>query len=293
MNKIILTNQTVDGIPLQAAYLPAQGLNMVSFKRGDLEVIDPSTEALFQERYAGLGALIGPHFHHRKTEILPVIKDESLFPHLSRIKAKGIKEPFSHGIARYAPWNVECTENTLHGVLTGSDLWNGVPLSELEGQNFKLLYTARLLPDGLHIEYSVVSDFDSLVGLHYYYHLPEGTGCVVSKVQNTYREKGEVKKIPAHWKQEQELKFFLDQEADYTFSPAPNPRIAAIELHTSTHVLKTAYESPSEENCWQLYHPLGASYACIEPLSARDPHHPNLTVSSLAIHLSIYPNASN
>ena len=32
----------------------------------DIEVIDQKTEPLYVERMAGLGALIGPHFHHRQ-----------------------------------------------------------------------------------------------------------------------------------------------------------------------------------------------------------------------------------
>lgn len=43
----------------------------------------------------------------------------------------------------------------------------------------------------------------------------------------------------------------------------------------------------SEENCWQLYHPEGASFVCIEPISSQDPRHPNLSVSAISIRLAI------
>src|SRR5690349_11544962 len=113
MEPIILENTTHDGSPLQATFLPDKGMNLVSYKKGGVEVIDPSTKSLFEERYAGLGALIGPHFHRRRTDALPKIPDESLFPHIARVKAKGVHDPFSHGIARYAPWKAEKKNNTV------------------------------------------------------------------------------------------------------------------------------------------------------------------------------------
>src|ERR1700722_3225097 len=135
---ILLKNQSEKGELLEAAFLPGRGMNMISFKKGNIEVIDQSTWDLFEERSAGLGALIGPHFHHRNPSILPKIQDESLFPHIARLKEKGIQEPFSHGIARYAPWNAHLTDNKIVAKLKGADTWKGVTLSSLEGQNFAM-----------------------------------------------------------------------------------------------------------------------------------------------------------
>jgi galactose mutarotase-like enzyme len=267
------------------------GMNMISFKNGPIEVIDQSTKTLFDERYAGLGALIGPHFHRRKKEILPAIGDESLFPHIARVKAKGTADPFSHGIGRYAPWKYEATPTSIKGILTGKDTWNGVPLANLEGQQFTMRYEAVLSPSGLNIALSVVSDTDSLVGIHYYYHLPEGKGKVISAVQPHYIDQNESKPIPSAWSIDNQniLTFDLDQEADFTFHPYPHPRQGKIALETTSYRLDTTYTCASQENAWQLYHPKGASYVCIEPVSAQDPRHPNLTVSSLNIHLTITP----
>src|SRR5262249_36353923 len=183
MEPIVLKNKSSKGEPLEATFLLDKGMNMVSYKKGNTEVIDQSTRTLFEERYAGLGALIGPHFHHRNPAVIPPIKDESLFPHIARIKAKGVNEPFSHGIGRYAPWNAKATQTKLNAILTGKDQWNGVPLSALEGQNFTMRFQAELLPDGLHLDLSVVSDSDSLIGIHYYYSLPKGKGKIISQVQ--------------------------------------------------------------------------------------------------------------
>jgi hypothetical protein len=289
MGEVVLKSQTAQGIPLQATFFPEKGMNLLSYRRGSIEVIDQSTRGLFEERYAGLGALIGPHFHHRQAAVLPTIKDESLFPHIARVKAKGIQEPFSHGIARYAPWTAQVTENAIQGRLTGKDLWNGVALAALEGQNFTLEFKAKLTPEGLQIDYAVVSDTDSVVGLHYYYHLPEGRGKVIASVQNRVRKEGAVQPIPSTWNfdDQQVLRLDLNEGVDDSFFPFPHPCEGKIALETETYRLSVRYIAPSQENCWQLYHPAGASFVCIEPLSAKDPRHPNLTVSRLQVHLNI------
>lgn len=289
MSAIVLEHQTPQGERLQATFLPEKGMNLVSYKKGDLEVIDQSTQNLFEERYAGLGALIGPHFHRRRAEILPQIKDEHLFPHIARVKAKGIQDPFSHGISRYAPWKAEATSMSVKAQLSGKDTWNGISLSALEGQNFNMSLEAHLRENGLFLQLSIVSDTDSLVGIHYYYALPQGKGRVTSEVQNQVRIQGELKPIPADWHldSQQRLTFDLDQEADFTFRPYPNPLKGHILLETEQYHLSTRYTCACEENCWQLYHPKNASFVCIEPISAQDPRHPNLTVSSLNIHIEI------
>ncbi|MGK5594794.1 MAG: hypothetical protein ACSNEK_05480 [Parachlamydiaceae bacterium] len=285
---IVLKNKTSRDELLEATFLPEKGMNMVSYKRGGVEVIDQSTYNLFEERFSGLGPLIGPHFHRRQPSSLPVIKNESLFPHIARVRAKGIVDPFSHGIARYAPWRVEATEHVLKGELSGKDLWNGVPLAELEGQNFKMDFQAELLPDGLKLYLAIVSDTNSLVGLHYFYRLPNGKGEVKATVKDTYLDQSEKKAIPPEWLLEpKQMNFSLDQGADFTFFPHPNPLRGEILLKTSEYQLKTVYECPCQENAWQLYHPLGASFVCIEPVSAQVPRHPILTVSSLNIQLTI------
>lgn len=288
MDPIILKAQSEDGKLLQATYLPDKGMNLISFKKGDLEIIDQSTKNLFEERFAGLGALIGPHFHRRNPNVLPKIQDESLFPHIARVKQKGVLDPFSHGIGRYAPWKATFTENKVEAILSGKDLWEGVPISNLEGQNFTMRYTGELKPTGLEIELSVVSDTDSIVGIHYYYHLPKGKGKVKASVADSYIENNQRKKIPESLNFKNNfLEFNLDNEADYTFYPFPNPREGEIILDAEDYQLRTTYKCISQENAWQLYHPKGASFVCIEPLSSQDPRHPNLTVSSLWIQLTI------
>ncbi len=274
---------------LEATLLPGMGMNMASYRRGDIEVIDQSTRGLFEERYAGLGALIGPHFHRRPEAIIPPIKDDSLFPHVQRVKANGVKEPFSHGIARYAPWaTVESNETSVKAQLKGSDEWNGVALRDLEGQDFTIDFQATLSPKGLNLRLNVRSDTDSLMGIHYYYRLPKGDARVESEVLPTYCDQGQFKEIPADWSyQSQKLTFPLNEAADYGFRPARNPLAGAIQLHTSEYTLSTHYQCTNAENSWQLYHPEGASFVCIEPMSALNPRKPRLSVSGLEIDLAI------
>lgn len=289
MTAILLEHQTQQGELLQAAFLPDKGMNLISFKKGDLEIIDQSTKNLFEERFAGLGALIGPHFHRRKPETIPPIQNEELFPHIARVKSKGVLEPFSHGIARYAPWKAEAETSHVKAKISGKDQWNGVALASLEGQNFQMELEAHLRENGLFIHLSVVSDTASLVGLHYYYALPGGKGRVISEVQNQVAIEGALAPIPSDWQfdSQQRLTFDLKKEADFTFRPYPNPLKGNILLETEEYQLRTRYECACAENCWQLYHPKEASFVCIEPISAQDPRHPNLSVSSLIIHLEI------
>lgn len=289
MKTIVLKNQTTEGETLQATFAPEKGLNLISFKKGSTEVIEQTTWNLFDERYAGLGALIGPHFHRRRQESLPKIKDETLFPHIATIKAKGVQDPFSHGIARYAPWTVEATSTSLKGILSGKDTWNDIPLSSLESQNFKMEFKADLQPSGLLLNLSIVSDTDSLVGIHYYYALPGSRGRLITHVQDHVRIQGKQQSIPSEWAldNQNKLVFDLSQEADFTFRPYPNPLQGDILLETDRYALRTRYTCACEENCWQLYHPANAPFVCIEPISSQDPRHPHLSISELQIHLEI------
>ncbi len=289
MEPIVLKNKTPEGETLEATYLPQQGLSLVSYQKNGVEVMDQATRQDFEERSEGVGVMIGPHFHRRKPETIPPLEDESLFPHIAKVKEHGGTDPFSHGVGRYAPWEVEVTETSVKGTLSGADTWHGVPLSSIEGQNFKMTYNAELTPEGLAIEMSVVSDRDSVVGIHYFYQLPNGKGRIVSQIQDHYIANNETQSIPSDWDFDDQntLIYPLDRDTDFTFHPFPNPREGKIVLETDEFNLETTYRCASQENAWQVWHPKGASFVCIEPISAQDPRHPNLTVSSISINLKI------
>jgi hypothetical protein len=285
-----LTCPLPDGASYEATFLPGAGMNLASFRRSNVEVIDPATRSGFENRFSGLGPLIGPHFHRRNPAIIPKLKDPSLFPHVAFCEKEGISDPFSHGIARYAPWNYEMRGQKIKARLSGQDKWKGVSLSEIEGQNFQMEMEAYLDEEGLHLQLSVVSDTDSLVGIHYYYRLPEEKSHIRSEVKNTYLIEGIEKPLPEKWLSgKNTLDITLQEGIDCTFHPFSGLK-GEISLVTSEFTLLTRYSSDSEENSWQLYHPKGASFVCIEPLSSKDPKHPNLTASSLNILLSQLQN---
>lgn len=268
METLVLTHISEDNVRTQATFLPEHGMNLISYKKGDVEIIDQTTKKGFDERSAGLGPLIGPHFHRRRPELLPKLDKE--FPQSAFCKEHGIADIFSHGVSRYVPWKFERSGDTgFKARISGKDTWYEVPLSTIEGQNFQMTMEAELNSHGLNIKLSVVSDTDSVVGIHYFYRLPEGKGFIKANTK------------------EAELSISLGEAIDSTFHPSPDPDKGIIRLETEEYTLKTEYNCISEENSWQLYHPENASFVCIEPISAQDPRHPNLSVSSLSICLKI------
>jgi hypothetical protein len=275
---------------MSAMFAPDRGMNLLSYKKDKIEVIDQATRPLFLERYAGLGPLIGPHFHHRNENIIPPIRNEELFPHIAKVRSLGIKEPFSHGIGRYAPWKVELqTEDAISAILNGSDSLHGNKLSDLEGQDFQMRYQAKMKKTGLEILLSVKSDTESVVGLHTYYALPLGKGVITARVQNKYVDKSEFKSIPSTWNfgEDHTLLYNLERETDFGFHPYPDPLHGVIHLQCESYAVHIEYSCENQENSFQVWHHAGGSFVCIEPMSAKDPRKPKLTVSGLKILIRI------
>jgi len=279
MEKVILKNSKVE-----AVFSPLQGMNLTGFAKNNIAIIDPKTEPLFEERFAGLGSLIGPHFYHRAQ--IPSVPFEERFPHIAKVKAKGTQEPFSHGIARYAPWKAEVSKNSLKASLCGSDLWNGSSLASLEGFDFEMCFSAEVLPNGIALDYSVRSDKPSVIGLHYYYALPASGGTVKAHVENSYRVQDSWKAIPASFlDSEGNLLFDAKQEADFGFIPKAKDGFFEVLYENALYILKIRFQTESEEASFQIYRPKNASYICIEPLSAKDPKKPILRVGRLKVLL--------
>lgn len=283
--------QTLQSGDLEAVFDPKRGMNLLSLRRGVIEAIDQSTISLFEERYAGLGALIGPHFHHRKQ--IPDVPHPERFPHIERLKQKGAKEFFSHGIGRYAPWTVtKQTKDSLHAILRGEDEWNGVLLKELEGQDFTMRLHADLKVDGLTLRLSVVSESASVVGFHTYYGLSGREGQLLTRVQPSFCDQGTWKPIPQEWgfDEDHNLKTHIQDPWDYGFRPFPDPLSSHIQLITPSHILHIDSHCSNEEHSFQIWHPENASFVCIEPLSAKDPRNPILTVSEVQVRINPTPH---
>ena len=271
MKKIVIKRIQEDKTLMQAVFLPEQGMNLSSLKFGDVEYIDQSTKPLFLEKFGGLGPLIGPHFYHRKNPV--PLEHPEYFPHTAKIYPLGLNEPFSHGIGRYVAWNYSYSDLTLEGHLSGMDAHKGVSLASLEGFDFQMDFKAHATSTGLEIDYKVSSETSpTIAGLHYYLALENNSGIVHMNVSNTYNDMGTTKPIPKRWlDQERQLAFPLSEESDYTFLPNKADFSGMALLKSNQRQLKIEYQTASQENAFQLYHPKGASFVCIEPLTAKNP----------------------
>ena len=249
----------------EAHFDTEKGMNFVSFKKGDIQAIDQSTRPLFEERAAGLGAMIGPHFHHRK--ILPP-------------SCNG-KEPYSHGIGRYVPWEVlESSDSSIKAALHGDMQFKGQSLKEIEGFDFKMTYNVRMREEGMEIELSVVAQTEAVIGLHTYYAL-NGGGCVKAHIADRYNDGGVFKPLPPEWSQD--FVYELDKDTDYGFLSDPGD----VMLETRTHKVHVQYFCDNAEAAWQVWHPKEASFACVEPIAAQNPRKPKLSVNSIRIFISL------
>ncbi|MCH9632795.1 MAG: hypothetical protein S4CHLAM6_11370 [Chlamydiae bacterium] len=279
-----------NGKKLKAVFNPQVGMNLMSYSLGSVEVMDQNTMPAFKERMAGMGALIGPHFHHRKDKDIPSLSIDDLFSFIPSLVKKGQKEPFSHGIARYVPWKYEGGKDFINAKLSGKDTYKGYKISELEGQDFELSFKAKLKPNGLFIDYSISAQNPSVIGLHYYYRLDNKLGNVSSQVDSKYHHPQGWRPIPNDWfESSRVLNFELrpDVEADFGFRPVNEAQHSQVQLKTSSHQVKIYYQSNSKENSWQLYHPKDATYVCLEPVSSANPREASEASSNLKIQIEI------
>jgi hypothetical protein len=272
-----------------ATFAPDKGMNLLSLKKAGYELIDPSTRTLFEKRFAGLGALIGPHFHYRHEDAQPKLDNEALFPHIEVSRQMGAKDPFSHGIGRYAPWQIRLsTQDKIGAELRGEDRWQGVPLKDIEGQDFYMSYEALLTSSGLYIDLSVQSVHPSIVGLHTYYALQDKKGRITARVQDSYTDQGVFKPIPSTWNYANHLlQVDLPALQDYGFLPYPDLKQGAVSLETGDKKVKVQFFSDTEELSWQLWQPKEASFVCIEPLSAKNPRKCSANNSKIKILISV------
>lgn len=274
MKEVILQRILSNGSSLKATFLPEQGMNLASYKKNDTEVIDQSTRGMFEQRMSGLGPIIGPHFYHRKENEIPFVPDETMFPHIARTKKANNLEPFSHGIGRYVKWNWNASGTTIEGHLSGLDTHQGVTLAALEGFDFQMKFKAQLAEEGLKIDMQVESEsHPTIAGLHYYYRLEDAKGSVKIHCQDKYNDMGTWKEIPKQWQEDDSnhLRFDLMQESDYGFRPLSDNFSGDALLTTRSHQLRVHYETASDENAFQLYHPKNSSFVCIEPVTAKNP----------------------
>lgn len=291
MKEVILEHSLPDGELLRAVFLPDYGMNLISLKKGEIEVIDQSTRKGFEERRGGLGALIGPHFHHRKDRDISFVPDETIFPHIARERAKGSPEPFSHGIGRYVPWKYHASSTTIDAAISGKDTYHGIALEVFEGFPFEMRFKAHISEQGLIIDYHVESkEKPSIAGLHYYYAMESNDAVVKMRCSDRYNDMGTWRPVPKEWQEEDanHLSFDLHQEYDYGFRPLGLDFTGDATLVTKTHELNIHYKTDSDEHAFQLYHPKNASFVSIEPLTAKNPREARQMKNHLQVTINIY-----
>ena len=272
MQTVVIKKKQMDGTFLEATFAPELGMNLISLKKDKLELLDTSTEDLFFERCAGLGALIGPHFHQQKETILPSTCPTDLFSHIPKLIAKGQKDFFSHGIARYVPWQYTASEDKITAKVSSVDVYKGYLLSELECLNFYMTYEAEILEDRFRIKIFSNSDTQSLIGLHYYYAI-YGQSFIDGTVEPYYYDKGLKKPLEDKWKHNNNNVFLdIKQDLDFGFHPILKNSIGTITLTTEKYILKQEIQPvDGSEYSIQIYHPIDRNFICIEPISASNP----------------------
>jgi hypothetical protein len=284
-----MDNITLKSENVVAVFSKEHGMNLMHLEVANNELIAQSTQSLFEERFAGLGSLIGPHFYQRELGDIKEVPSEELFPHIARVKAEGRRDPFSHGIARYAPWKVDASKNSVRASLNSQELWNGTSLTDLEGFSFQMNLLATLLPKGISLDYSVEAEKKSIIGLHYYYTLPTSGGKIKAKVEKQYSENREWKPMPDSFLDEAgDLCFDAMQEVDLGFIPKKGEDgFFEVLFENEFYTLKVSFKADVEEISWQLFRPKDGEYICIEPLSARNPLKPTYKKSRLLVKIEI------
>lgn len=289
MKEICLKNTTTNQEIFSATFFPELGMNLAHLKKGDLDVIDQSSKKAFLQRFSGLGPLIGPHFFRMEEDLVVKPLRTDLFPHIQEVLRRGQKDPFSHGIARYVPWNYVHKGNTIEAQLSGNDRYQGAFLKDLEGYDFSMEFRACLAPDGLEISMSVEADRECVCGLHYYYALEQKKGAIIAPVQPSYNDGGIFKPIPQAWLAEDNefLRFNLENFADYGFLPLFENASSWVLLETGSTRLRVSYQGDREKISCQIYSPKGADFVCIEPISAKNPRRLDGNKSTFSAKISI------
>lgn len=293
MKTLMLQNKSSTGSLIKAVFAPDKGMNLISFQRAGIEVMEQSTTELFDFRCAGLGALIGPHFHHRDAKNIPSVKDD-IFPHIKALREKKVLEPFSHGIARYVPWKYAASDTQIKAHLSGSHEYKGIFLKDLEGFDFEMKLDIRLLENGLFLSYHIEAEKPSIIGLHYYYALSEKLGRVWGDTSGYVREDKTWNKMPEKMLSNTS-KFAIDIDAKTNLDIGITPMVPEEEnkviLDTKDYSLHIYYNTDSEiESSFQIYKPENASFVCLEPLSAKFPNKPHLLQSTLEVKIEIFPS---
>lgn len=268
----------------RAKVCPSRGMNLVSIQYDTHELIDPSTRKEYLSNYSGLAPLICPHFYER--DAIPKFSKEQ-FPFAKRRIDEGKKDPFSHGICRYAPWQYTKSKSGIKARIQGSDMWNGVALSDLEGFDFEATFDLELTDQGIHYRLSVQGERPCIVGQHYYYQLPAPGSILRFEGEEDYFDGTTKKRVPQEWKSTSGIEIPITPKTalDYCFHIRGDTK--RVTLASNLYDMHVEFSSSTGEPSCQVYRPANASYICIEPNSAALPRRLELKQNALEVSLLV------
>lgn len=241
----------LDGERVQAVVAPGMGMSLVRFSVDGEQLLDLKREQAFLDYRKGLGPIILPFFGQRST--FPEL-DYDRFVHVEHLRKSNVRDPFQHGVGRYASWAIEEDKNSVTGYLRGDDRLNDFMLRDLTGFDFTASLTYRLVDGALEISFDVSADHTVATGIHFYYDLKNrGTATV---------------KIP---QKDGITTVRFDRALDDVFQPAEASGEVTCTLETDSYSLDTRIRTTgAPEDTFDsvvVFSPQGESFACIEPVS--------------------------
>ncbi len=282
LNPVILSD---DSGMLQAVVLPGEGMTLSSLQLDGIEAICQDRAREYQACRKGFGPLIGPHFNQRVQLPAAALENPGRWPQAAALAQLGIRDIWQHGVARYVPWDYTVMPDGIRASLTGRRRLAGILLRDIQGGDFELRLEMRIDGASLRIHYTAEADFPPVIGLHYYYELPDDRGRVRAPVTGWMQPHQPAVAIPAAWMDAagRRLELELDRELDHVFPLRPGP----IELETSTHRVWTIPEMGVQSLV--VFHPGPNGWVCVEPLSAANPRQPSGTRAEMALTIRLEP----
>ena len=236
---------------VETVVVPEMGMSLVRFSVEGEQLLDLSREQAFLDFRKGLGPVILPFFGQRSA--FPEL-DYDRFTHVDHLRKSNVRDPFQHGVGRYASWAVEESKNGVTGYLRGDDRLNDCMLRDLTGFDFNASLTYRLVDGALEISFDVSADHPVATGIHFYYDLKNRDTATV--------------KIP---QKDGTTTVRFDRGLDDVFQPALARGELTCILETDSYSLDTRIRTtgaPEETfDSVVVFSPEGESFACIEPIS--------------------------
>jgi galactose mutarotase-like enzyme len=243
---------------MRALISPGLGMSLVAFSVDSVSILDEGRLRPFLDVRKGLGPIIVPHFG--ESDFTPTM-DLGAIPHVAKLSALGVKDPFQHGVGRYSAWTFTAEKRKVRGTIEGTTRLAGIPLADLEGFGFKSTVTYELDAEGLKISFDLIGEKPVAAGIHFYYDLINRQTAVAELP---------VEEAPAG---EQVLRLDFRQAHNTIYHPRRTNDLCTYRLTTDRYTLETTVRVRGQESqtfdCVILHSPDGVPYACIEPVSYR------------------------